>query len=451
MSISGHGRAVTLDGVIGGLKRAFIDAYMALEETVTWEPRGDVYEEGSSANTTVSRPNSHGNGGGQRRGDFIFYEDLTFVPVFDEIRARVDQIMEPWLDLPEPSAIEAIAYECAGHASALAANAVSVVPGGQGSGATNSYGMTASEVPGFLRTAESAVSRMSGATINAFAAKYLHAAPEVIQNLHSLALLRLGVAEAERQLWINTRAQLLETVGAVSRKTAALATGQTEAEQVVNQIAGGAVKVLLGTLGGFGDAVKELLSGIEGSEKTETVTITATSFENAFSSLERALKTISDSVKAEESALQTAITRVLNGIQSTQNLYDLVAPDERSMSDAEAISFNEADIATCCTSMRQISEAISAVRTPIWATTLTPAIYRDHSIGLGIGGPQSAFGDLNMMLYSLLGEMADDFEDGAILLNATYQEAMHHEGSTASALAAAQARMEQGVADSPWH
>lgn len=95
-----------LPKLVGKLKLAAIDAYMVSKSRYKIDKGRNVYYESGNFGSqtmelTITRPGSNGEGGGViqvRRDDGTFPQNGKF----KEIRDDIDDIVRPWLDLPNP-------------------------------------------------------------------------------------------------------------------------------------------------------------------------------------------------------------------------------------------------------------------------------------------------------------------------------------------------------------
>jgi len=91
----------------GLLKRAAIDAYMK-QGKWGWVVTDGHYEIPGSSEHKITRPGEDGQGGGDWSGNFIEEwfvggdKDREWKGHMDEVRARVDNALRPWEDLPDP-------------------------------------------------------------------------------------------------------------------------------------------------------------------------------------------------------------------------------------------------------------------------------------------------------------------------------------------------------------
>lgn len=90
---------------VGKLKLAAIDAYMVSKSRYKIDKGRNVYYESGNFGSrtmelTITRPGSNGEGGviQVRRDDGTFPQNGKF----KEIRDDIDDIVRPWLDLPNP-------------------------------------------------------------------------------------------------------------------------------------------------------------------------------------------------------------------------------------------------------------------------------------------------------------------------------------------------------------
>ena len=117
--------------LVGRLKKAAIDAYMrsSCDSAFTdYEVHDDYYmvstlvPQGQAAapsdSQRITRPGDDGEGGGRTNGD----STMKYVHKFNEIRSAIDEVVGPWLDLPDPQRINTEKAKVFGVVGILAAD-----------------------------------------------------------------------------------------------------------------------------------------------------------------------------------------------------------------------------------------------------------------------------------------------------------------------------------------
>lgn len=187
-----------LDVLIGELKQAAIDAWMRTATRPDWTARGDVYRVLGTGNMDymddrVTRPGADGRGGGDftSGGEYRAAESTRFKTQFETIRATIDELVAPWLDLPDPNTIATVVERCRQTTRGL-------------SGAASTDGGVATgggEVAYLAARVNQNLTAMSGTLIASYKAKFLGQLGRAIGGMHAISIVRGTDIAAQQALW----------------------------------------------------------------------------------------------------------------------------------------------------------------------------------------------------------------------------------------------------------
>ena len=214
-----------LPKLVGKLKLAAIDAYIGSSSNFSLNKRSNSYvlsgKLGSlDMSVSMSRPNADGTGGGEfaspERTERSGYKEL-----FDQIRKRVDRIVKPWMDLPNPYSdgfngkineyrekVVAVLSETSFEGLDPAAKTTDV--------STVKLQSLEKIAPGRMRTLLKGMNdyapALEGSAFNTFRATFVTSMPSVIGNLALLARVHGETLLAEQLFFKQLRKKVVEVV-----------------------------------------------------------------------------------------------------------------------------------------------------------------------------------------------------------------------------------------------
>lgn len=407
-----------LGTTIGQLKRAAIDAFMRCERA-GWDVREDEYRVSSRGpDFMVSRPGPDGEGGGnwsssEWLGDPFGWnndhKDAEYSGIFDEIRSTIDELVKPWLDLPDP---EKISLEVEHLRQAFRTLSL-------GSSAAGGEATGAGTLAGHLTMIQENSDELAGATIATFKAQFVAQLPAVIGGHHALTVVLGSALAAQQGIWEAARQDVTEIIASAKDAFTAVAEGGGGDWTVLLTVAGYAGKGFnIFATGGMKKAVEvgnlalEVLKGATTGEKKESKA-SGGDYASTMDGFVQALEDLNSAITAEETAVQDNMTTNLANVRADQTSYDLQPPPPLTA---------EEEIIVITPSL--VDEIVD-VYLPAVATELGTAashVYdgwgrypyqRDAAVGLGTYGPSEEVNELNWMLYELLKNLQMEVGNGA--------------------------------------
>lgn len=328
-----------IPGLIPQLKRAAIDAYMVSDyggaAGQMWSIDGGKYTLGSAE---VTRPGPSGEGGGDWSGDWDFLigggRDDFFQGTFDTIRERIDNAIDHWTaNLPDESEMQGLLDSLTDAMVTLG-----VSPSSQGGSVTAS-----GPIGGYLNLVGEALDEMSGATIEAFKAKFLSQLSRVIANQYAMTVPIGGAVAAELNMWREAKQDVANTVQKALDAMNAVVEGAGPNWELTLKVIGWAAKGA-GIFAGPGLKPATEIAGL-GVEILTASTASSVgadasadgTCESVLTALEQTMEQIADIILAEEETLQANLDANEENLRNQVIGYDINAADaDLGVSDAQA-------------------------------------------------------------------------------------------------------------------
>lgn len=471
-----------LNELIGNVKQAAIDAWMVdLHYTKIDD---STYEaEGSGAYGTrstydprylVTRPGNNGLGGGVMSrvtyaygGSWSSGQSTEIVSSleaeFDQIRTTIEELFEPWKDLPDPEKVKASVGDAV---SAITELSVEYSSSGTQTDNTTSIAMQTDLVNDSLQY-------LAGATVDAFKLNFLTPMVGAAMTLRTIAVARAVVAAGEQSLWEKAREDVLQAATSIKDAFAAVAPHSSGMSAATTLDVAGWLNDAIGLIPlPWVGAVTGIVSiGIDILDKTATKDempnpVSGGSYEAVLTSAGEHLKKINSVITQAEQEIHDNLTANANGIRSAagRSALDLVP---HAFREGESI-IPSTEVPHSANGMSEIAfttekvNGIVDVLLPAISTTFKNAldafegsfystINRDDRIGLGANGPAAAYADVSLLFYSLCGELSEEVSNAAINLKLAYQENLSLDGSYAADLRAVTEDIDNGTGYDPWN
>ncbi|UJP40787.1 hypothetical protein [Cellulomonas palmilytica] len=441
-----------LDVLIGELKQAAIDAWMRTEVRPNWAARGDVYRPVGQANLDfaddqVTRPGPDGNGGGDftSGSEYRADESATYKVQFGSIRAAIDELVAPWLDLPNPNIIAQVVERCRQTTRAL-------------SGAASTEGGVATgggELAHLSARVNQNLVAMSGTLIASYKAKFLGQLGSAIGGMHAISVVRGTDIAAQQALWAGA-SESLEDIIRMAR----------DAMRQIADGGGGDWDDLLKTLAWIGKGVGIFATGgvstaLEvGGLAIEILSETAPapsgrapeapgSYSEVMFALRSELRRLAIRIRDEEQAVADNLRANLANIGRDRSSYDLTQP---AVYDSEDVLVLERALLeeVYAVYMPSIADELDTLGRDLLLTSSLSAVERDASIGLGRFGPGRDFEDLNDVLHDLLKDLAWEVRNGATNLRLAIEAIDSQDAEIADRLRRIAERITAGSPYTPW-
>lgn len=439
----------TTQALVGRLKQSAIDAWMRGEG---WRLVGGHYEISSRGpDFRVTRPDETGAGGGDWSSDWLgsFFglvdRDAEFQGYFETIRQTIDGIVAPWLDLPDPDDLAPVVEDCRQVTRRLSGAASTQDGVAHGAG----------EIGASLRLIEQNASAMSGELIASFKAKFLVQLGQAVGGFHAISLVRGSAIAAQEGLWRSAR-ESVDTILEQSRAAFdAVAAGDAITWEEVVQVVGWAAKgAKIFVTGGAAAAFEVTGLALDVVKATAPPTPTTEpqspgSYDAAITQLRSAFDALDEQIRGEERLIEENLRTNLTNIRNDRSSYDLTQPP---LHDGDGVLLIQ----------RALVDEIHRVHMPAVADELDEVgdlaltsgigrfVARDASIGIGVTGPATTVGEMNLLLRDLIKELAWEVRSGARNLELAIADLESRDAQIAEELAKIAERITQGSPYSPW-
>ncbi len=441
-----------LDVLIGELKQAAIDAWMRTATRPDWTARGDVYRVLGTGNMDymddrVTRPGADGRGGGDftSGGEYRAAESTRFKTQFETIRATIDELVAPWLDLPDPNTIATVVERCRQTTRGL-------------SGAASTDGGVATgggEVAYLAARVNQNLTAMSGTLIASYKAKFLGQLGRAIGGMHAISIVRGTDIAAQQALWAGASESfedLLTMSRDAMRKIADgnrgdwrdLLAALTWICKGVGIFATGGVTTALEVGGLAIDILSETAPAPQSRDLSQPG-----SCDEAISALRTELGKLSTRIRDEEQALVDNLRDNLANINRDRSSYDLTQPAVYDSSDVMVLerSLLEEIYAVY---MPSIADELDTLAKDVLLTSSLSAVERHPSIGLGRVGPGRTYEELNDLLHDLIKDLAWEVRNGATNLRLAIEAIDSQDAEVAERLRDIASRVGTGSPYTPW-
>ena len=402
--------------VIGQMKRAAIDSYMADQGFNRYWYNDTRYAKWGWARHFYTRPGLNGEGGGIPVDTGPFNPD-SVAPQFDSIREQIDSSLEKWLDLPDGSACEDPRDAARSATSQL---------GGEAPGETNT---SSSEIAVHNSHVVREMSFIEGNFTTNFMYKYHTQFAFVVEGTTAAcALLEMSYG-AQRAIWPAARDDLVTLCQAVKSAWEHHAETQAQASidltlSILAAAATAATAVL--TAGTSAIAVGALTvagaaATIGGQELAKQVS--GAGYQEIFSSFRLSLAQLNAAIREEEQKLQDIVNEVISTMSTDRadfNLAHYSLGDYPYQDGTMAMQRWRSDKVT--RSMGDISAVLDSVRSSLDAPPDKNPTPRSSNVGIGVSGVHYAVSNLHYRISTALEKTLAEYERGLDLFNATVED-----------------------------
>lgn len=401
-----------LPGIVGPLKRAAIDAYMAQEGFTPDLANDELYSFWGWLPNSYSRPDAHGEGGGSIIG---FGDSISF----DGIRSRVDGAVSPWLEPALPDGSKANAPLAATRSAASTFGASGTGGGFEDDGVIERSSGTINLT---------VLTNISGAFTTPFLAKYHDEFLNVAHRIGvTTAMLEMNYS-VQSGIWSATQADVA-TICDNARSTLASYAKTTAQEYLeygltVVSVAAGAV-ALVATAG----AAAPLVAGMVTLAGAATMAIQAldaaavingSSYDELMSSFESALTKVNTSIREQENALNTMLNGAISEVYANSAAFDLdLVPFGEPTGTSQMIDIQQYRADTVSQNMQNIIDSLTAAQSTLGSAPSSNPTARSGSIGAGSSGTHTAAASLYQLTADALASTIQEYTLGRELFNAT--------------------------------
>lgn len=409
-------RYQNLDSLIGPLKRAAIDAYM---RDLKFKLSGKFYEreerdpEDGPVTRYVHCPDDKGEGGRKYNTELL---SDHYVHKFSEIRNKIDSILEPWFDLPNPGTIRTEMGDVGKVLQVL--QAAPSEQGGVIAGAGTLYKT--------IKDTEEMLNQMASATVSSFSTNFVGKLDAITQNL-TLGISLWGASlAAEKGIFKEARASVVLAVEKATTAFRKVAKKESDNFDFVLKV----IKVAIGAYATFVNPTLSVLQKgvayaqtganglgeIAGEDDERRVTKNVGSYAEGIKSLEDILHLLNDNIENAELKVEENIKERLKEMPKNKEAFDIevqTIEDGETINQGKEVRIDPAYVEDITQrKLPEVAEEIRKAKGKMKYVSMSNCVSRHENIGIGPSGPSFHFDRMKWRLTSLLQELAWDVDNG---------------------------------------
>ena len=444
--------------LVGRLKKAAIDAYMrsSCDSALTeYEVHDDYYmvstlvPQGPAAapsnSERITRPGDDGQGGGHTNGD----STMKYVHKFNEIRSAIDEVVEPWLDLPDPQRINTEKAKAFGVVGILAAdiNTQAGAPVGVG------------ELHKTLARVNQKINDMSGATVMSFGMNFIDPLQSAIQGVEEGVAYWGACLAAEQKMFERARHIVLTAIEKSTEVFRGVADNEYQKLNIILQVVNEVVEAFdafvepTGLLKHGSTAVKLGLKGMKKVTEEDVKKGAPENYDSAMKAFRSAFKAIVNRVELAEEKIQQTLIDNYEVMEANHKRVDMtmktLSSSEIGKADKLKIDMNHIDDIVN-RAMPKVSESLEDAAKRISGVFLSDCVRRDPRVGVGESGPSKQFDQLKVLLYKLLADLAWESRTGTKDFELAIQYIQTQDGQSKAALDSFNEQVGKGSGIRPW-
>lgn len=407
-----------LSSIIGKMKRAAIDCWMADQEFYPVSGNEGTYCKWGWAPYQYFRPDENGNGGGKSVG---YGDGVTCEAAFDDIRAAVDSVVADWKSLPDGSKCSGPQRQVTTAGAQLGTDAIgsSVQNGGQIATSNDTINQVV-------------LTTMEGSFRVPFLMKYYTKFSSIQSGLGQACVILQANYAAESAIWPAARtdaATILDTARAAWEKCAAdkSAANTTYNLSVAAAVATAVAAIITAPVGGVGVAVGGLASvsagisvSLAGAQHDVAVSMPGSSYAEILNELKTALTKLSTKIAEQEKILISAMTEAENTMRLDLGGYNLDAVSLGDYRVHEAtMRLSQDNAAIVSGNMTRVEESLTRAVTGIGSAPEANPTPRPSGIGASASGTHHSAQGLHALTARCLSLTAAEYANGHKLFDAT--------------------------------
>lgn len=406
---------------IGALKLASIDAWMkkqAVPVVGTSHKVGDHYLLASPGQSvSIARPDALGEGGGTGTQTnlsgfgFSVMNDVDYTSHFDAIRSAIDSLLQPWVEIPDPSEIDPYVENCRTVSSRLSRTAWS-----DGTAAHRGAGAL---LDSYLKTVEDDSDGLRGRSGDAFRQRFLSVIPGVIESYSSLTLTRGGAMLALSDLWSAARNDLSEIIEQAIQAMETIAASGNGTIKHTFDVAGIAietVKLFAPAAAGKALDFTKLAFEAGSSVAPSNVALDVASYEEGVEKTSEALQALSEHLFHEEGELERLIEAHVEASRDESHRASYVV-ESPELTETDEIRLDTDKVTTLAQStLPGLAAELEDIANLNSDCSATLPLKRNSRIGYGWAGPAPTIGRFDDYIHDLLEEVAGEILEGAVEL-----------------------------------
>ena len=444
--------------LVGRLKKAAIDAYMrsSCDSALTeYEVHDDYYmvstlvPQGPAAapsnSERITRPGDDGQGGGHTNGD----STMKYVHKFNEIRSAIDEVVEPWLDLPDPQRINTEKAKAFGVVGILAAdiNTQAGAPVGVG------------ELHKTLARVNQKINDMSGATVMSFGMNFIDPLQSAIQGVEEGVAYWGACLAAEQKMFENTRSVVLKAIEKSIAMFRGVANRSYRKLEFALNVANEAVEAFdafvepTGFLKNGSTVVKLGLKGMKKITEEDVEEEAPEDYDSAMKAFKNSFEAITNRVRLAEEKIQQTLVDNYEVMEINHARVDMtmkaLSSSEIGKADKLKIDMNHIDDIVN-RAMPKVSESLEDAAKRISGVFLSDCVRRDPRVGVGESGPSRQFDQLKVLLYKLVADLAWESRTGTKDFELAIHYIQTQDGQSKAALDSFNEQVNKGSGLTPW-
>lgn len=444
--------------LVGRLKKAAIDAYMrsSCDSAFTdYEVHDDYYmvstlvPQGQAAapsdSQRITRPGDDGEGGGRTNGD----STMKYVHKFNEIRSAIDEVVGPWLDLPDPQRINTEKAKAFGVVGILAAdiNMQAGAPVGTG------------ELHKALDRVNQKINDMSGATVMSFGLDFIDPLQGAVQGIQEGVAYWGASLAAEQKMFERARYIVLTAIEKSTKVFRGVADNEYQKLNIILQVVNEVVEAFdafvepIGLLKHGSTAVKLGLKGMKKVTEEDVKKGAPQNYESAMKAFRSAFKAIANRVELAEGKIQQTLVDNYEVMEVNHERVDMsmktLSSSEIGKADKLKIDMNHIDDIVN-RAMPKVSESLEDAAKRISGVFLSDCVRRDPRVGVGESGPSKQFDQLKVLLYKLLADLAWESRTGTKDFELAVHYIQTQDGQSKAALDSFNEQVSKGSGIRPW-
>ena len=444
--------------LVGRLKKAAIDAYMrsSCDSAFTdYEVHDDYYmvstlvpqgQAGAPSDSQrITRPGDDGKGGGRTNGD----STMKYVHKFNEIRSAIDEVVGPWLDLPDPQRINTEKAKAFGVVGILAAdiNMQAGAPVGTG------------ELHKALDRVNQKINDMSGATVMSFGLDFIDPLQGAVQGIQEGVAYWGASLAAEQKMFERARYIVLTAIEKSTKVFRGVADNEYQKLNIILQVVNEVVEAFdafvepTGLLKHGSTAVKLGLKGMKKVTEEDVKKGAPQNYESAMKAFRSAFKAIANRVELAEGKIQQTLVDNYEVMEVNHERVDMsmktLSSSEIGKADKLKIDMNHIDDIVN-RAMPKVSESLEDAAKRISGVFLSDCVRRDPRVGVGESGPSKQFDQLKVLLYKLLADLAWESRTGTKDFELAVHYIQTQDGQSKAALDSFNEQVSKGSGIRPW-
>ena len=401
-----------LSDIMGQMKRAAIDCWMADQSFYPSWGNDQIYAKWGWMLNFYNRPDANGNGGGDGNG-----VNDSCAAQFDEIRAAIDQRVSQWLGLPDGSL-------CVAPQQAASSSAAIFGASGTGASVQNNGEIVTSN----QTVSEGLINKIEGRFKAPFLDKYYSQFSNIQYGLGAACAILEANYSAENKMWPAARADVTKICEDARNAWAATAEQEAAASGTLTLTVVGAVAGAVATVATAGTAAPAVaaLVGLSTVATGAVAGIAATtavsggSYLDILSSLDEALNDLNDALYKQEDALNTMMSDAVSTIRGDLASFDLDAFSLGTYAgDDGSISMQQENADIISNSMTRIDGALGSASTALGSSPESSPTPRDYRIGYSADGTHWTASELYALTARCLTLTISEYGRGQKLFEAT--------------------------------